>query len=86
MDGHHDTNATLGKLVNASMRKWKKAEHAAFDLLWKAGRFKGKRNAAYLWLAQQLGLPVSETHIGMFDVEECISTILICSKETKGDY
>ena len=84
--GHRGTDEPLGRLADASLRKWKKAAHAAFDPLWKAGRFKGKRNAAYLWLAQQLGLPVSETHIGMFDVEECISTILICSKETKGDY
>ena len=68
---HRGTDEPLGRLADASLRKWKKAAHAAFDPL---------------WLAQQLGLPVSETHIGMFDVEECISTILICSKETKGDY
>ena len=54
--------------------------------LWQSGAFYLRRNAAYSWLSEKMALPKEETHIGMFDVEECISTIFICSKETKGDY
>lgn len=63
----------------------KKAAHAVFDPLWKYGRFRGHRNAAYAWLAQKMGLPVEKTHIGMFDVGQCRKAIEIIEKETKGD-
>ena len=65
---HKGTDKPLGRLANAELRNWKKAAHAVFDPLWKYGRFRGHRNAAYAWLAQKMGLPVEKTHIGMFDV------------------
>ena len=52
--------------------------HAAFDPLWKYGRFKGYRNAAYSWLANQMGRPMDQTHIGMMDVPECQRVVAIC--------
>ena len=64
---HKGTDKPLGRLANAELRNWKKAAHAVFDPLWKYGRFRGHRNAAYAWLAQKMGLPVEKTHIGMFD-------------------
>ena len=45
--------------------KWRR--HAAFDPLWKRGPFRGRRRAAYAWLAEKMALPVEKTHIGMFD-------------------
>lgn len=83
---HKGTDKPLGRLANAELRNWKKAAHAVFDPLWKYGRFRGHRNAAYGWLAQKMGLPVEKTHIGMFDVGQCRKAIEIIERETKGDY
>lgn len=80
---HKGTDKPLGRLANAELRNWKKAAHAVFDPLWKYGRFRGHRNAAYAWLAQKMGLPVEKTHIGMFDVGQCRKAIEIIEKETK---
>ncbi|MBQ9346670.1 MAG: DUF3268 family zinc-finger domain-containing protein [Oscillibacter sp.] len=75
---HRGTDKPLGRLANAELRRWKKAAHAAFDPLWRYGRFAGRRNDAYAWLAEQMGLPPSETHIGMFDVLKCRMVVQIC--------
>ena len=53
------------------------AAHAAFDPLWKSGQM--SRSKAYSLLAQKMGLPKSETHIGMFDVEQCEAVVLLCT-------
>ena len=73
----------LGRLADATLRKWKMAAHASFDPLWKTGPFRGRRKAAYGWLAGQMGLPVEKTHIGMFDVPQCQEVIKIIEK---GDF
>ena len=70
-------------LADATLRKWKMAAHASFDPLWKTGPFRGRRKAAYGWLAGQMGLPVEKTHIGMFDVPQCQEVIKIIEK---GDF
>ena len=74
---HKGTDKPLGRLANAELRRWKKEAHAAFDPLWQRGRFRGRRNDAYRWLAEQMGIPVEETHIGMFDIEQCRRAIQI---------
>lgn len=56
---HKGTDKPLGRLANAELRRWKKAAHHAFDPLWKFGPFKGHRDAAYGWLAQKWGSPLS---------------------------
>lgn len=81
---HKGTDKPLGRLANAELRYWKKRAHAVFDPLWQRGRFRGHRNAAYGWLAQKMGLPVEQTHIGMFDVAQCRKAINIIQAE-KGD-
>lgn len=78
---HKGTDKPLGRLANGQLRYWKKRAHDAFDPLWKYGKFKRRRNAAYAWLAEQMGLPVEKTHIGMFDVGQCKAVIQICRKE-----
>lgn len=80
---HKGTDKPLGRLANAELRNWKKAAHAVFDPLWKYGRFRGHRNAAYAWLAQKMGLPVEKTHIGMFDVGQCRKAIEIMEDTKK---
>jgi hypothetical protein len=55
--------------------------HALFDVFWKAaivhrGWKKGRaRGAAYAWLAEQMGIPPEECHIGMFDLDRCAKAI-----------
>lgn len=78
---HKGTNKPLGRLADATLRHWKKEAHAAFDPLWKYGKFKHNRDAAYAWLSAKMGLPVEKTHIGMFDVGQCKAVIQICRKE-----
>ncbi|MCY7484311.1 zinc-finger-containing protein [Paenibacillus alvei] len=73
---HRGTDKPLGRLANKQLREYKKAAHAAFDPLWKSGEF--YRQQAYAWLSKQMGLPRYQTHIGMFDVEQCKRVIEIC--------
>ena len=77
------TDKPLGRLADAALRKWKMAAHASFDPLWKTGPFRGRRKAAYGWLAEQMGLPIEKTHIGMFDIPQCQEVIKIIEK---GDF
>ena len=78
---HKGTDRPLGRLADDKLRYWKKAAHAVFDPLWRKGRFYGQRSAAYEWLAEQMGLPVEQTHIGMFDVEQCKRAIKIVQEK-----
>ena len=66
---HRGTNKPLGRLANAELRRMKRLAHASFDKLWR-GKSAFTRRAAYEWLAEEMGLPVEQTHIGMFDVEQ----------------
>ncbi len=84
---HKGTDTPLGRLANAELRIWKRAAHTAFDPLWQRGRFRGYRNAAYDWLAKEMGLPRDQTHIGMLDVDQCRQAIrVIKMSEKKGAY
>lgn len=65
---HKDSGAPLGSMANAELRKARRAAHAAFDPLWDRTM---ARNQAYAWLAKAMGLPKNQTHIGMFDVDQC---------------
>lgn len=73
---HKGTNKPLGRLANAELREAKKEAHAAFDPLWQDGAM--KRTAAYIWLAEQLGIERQACHVGMFDVAECRRVVEIC--------
>ena len=75
---HGRGDTPKGRLANAELRRWKIAAHNAFDPLWRFGPFRGQRNGAYAWLAEQMGLPKEKTHIGMFDVAQCQQVIEIC--------
>lgn len=80
---HKGTSNPLGRLADAELREWKKKAHAAFDPTWvrrvKHGKGKGRaRQQAYGWLAEALGIPREQCHIGMFDVEMCKKVVEIC--------
>lgn len=66
---HGGTTKPLGRMANAELREWKKRAHEVLDELWKSRRY--TRTKAYAIAADMMGYPISETHIGMFDVQEC---------------
>lgn len=82
---HKGTNKPLGRLANAKLRRAKQRAHKAFDPLWKRKmerdhlRKKVARGAGYQWLADQLGIPAGDCHIGMFDVETCERVVEVCA-------
>lgn len=62
---HKGTTKPLGYPCGPDTRKARSAAHAAFDPIWQQGRM--SRNAAYKWLAAQLGIEPKRCHIGMMD-------------------
>jgi len=81
---HKGSDQPLGRLANAQLRHWKKAAHAAFDMLWKSRRM--TRSKAYAWLSQKMNLPQARTHIGMFDVDKCKQVVAIMKNERSHSY
>lgn len=76
---HKGTDIPLGRLADAELRHWKRKAHAAFDPLWWNKEMR-TRKAAYEWLAEEMGLPLEKTHIGMFDVDQCKEVVRICNE------
>ena len=77
---HAGTNKPLGRLANDELRRAKIAAHAAFDPFWKAQGW--KRNAAYRWLSEQLGIERSACHIGMFDESLCARIVALVEESS----
>ena len=93
--GCHPDGRPLGRLANAELRAAKIAAHDALDPLWRPfsaqhvaypeERVVNKklqrvmRKRAYAWLSVQMGTPVDDTHIGMFDVAECRRVVEVIS-------
>lgn len=76
--GMGDGTVPLGRLANAELRQAKSAAHAAFDPIWRTGPL--KRREAYGWLANELGIPFKDCHIGMFDPDQCRAVVAACVK------
>ena len=78
-------DAELDIEIKKHREKRSKSANAYFHVLVnKIAAERGRRNAAYGWLAQKMGLPVEQTHIGMFDVAQCRKAIHIIENETRG--
>ena len=84
---HPNTTKPLGRMANKKLRTMKSKAHEYFDPLWKKRVFARKkslsynRTKAYQWLAEQLDLPESKCHIGLFDVDMCRKVMDVCSKK-----
>lgn len=76
---HKNTSKAFGTLANAELRKARSAAHAEFDPIWRLGYL--DRVDAYKWLAEQLGLPKDKTHIGMFDLDQCMLVYLLAKEK-----
>lgn len=75
------------------------AAHKAFDELWRslpeepacgersdsAEPCRNKRSAAYMWLAEKLGLPLQECHIKQFDRGQCACVIALSQERGATD-
>lgn len=70
---HKGTDKPLGRLANPELRYYKRLVHNSFDPLWWNTNL--SRSDAYAWLADQMNIPISKCHIGMFDVHQCIEAI-----------
>jgi len=77
-NGYGDGTTPLGILANPQLRQLKSAVHAKFDPAWKSGEF--TRSEAYGWLAEQLGIPKHECHIGLFTKEMCHKALRILNQ------
>lgn len=71
-----DGKRPLGRLADKSLRQAKMRAHAAFDPLWK--ELGMQRRMAYAKLADALGTPVEDCHIGMFDEATCVRVVAVC--------
>ena len=74
---HRGTDTPLGRLADADLRKLRKIAHAFLDRMWRGNR-NMTRADVYRWLSEKMGLPVEETHIGLFDLEQCRKAIDFC--------
>ncbi len=59
--------------ANLETRQARMTAHAILDPLWKQRRI--KRGKLYTLLAGYLGLRVKDTHIGLFNIEQCDKVI-----------
>ncbi|WP_199153472.1 zinc-finger-containing protein [Chromobacterium sp. ASV23] len=79
---HGNTDRPLGTPANRELRGLRNRAHAAFDPLWKEGDMQlfNDRTGAYKWLSEQLGVPRSECHIAMFNIDQCKKVVELCGR------
>jgi len=65
----------MGRLANAELRAAKHEAHEAFDDIWKFGIM--TRDQAYVWLSEEMGLPLEACHMAWFDVDDCRRVVAI---------
>jgi hypothetical protein len=81
---HPGTAMANGRPAGAETREWRHRAHQVFDRIWLARAGRGSKAAsrarenAYRWLAEQLGIPRSEAHMGRFDAATCQRVIDLC--------
>lgn len=75
---HKGTKRPLGNVANEVLRLKRMETHQIFDVFWKAQGM--SRTQGYKWLARQMKLPESRTHIGGFEMDQCQRVIDLCNK------
>jgi hypothetical protein len=74
---HPGTTHQLGLLAKAELRTLKSRVHAAFDPIWRSKQ--KRRSEAYRWLAEGIGIPARECHVGMFTEDRCRAALKFLS-------
>ena len=75
---HGKTSNSLGRPADAPLRKMRSMVHRVLDPLWKDGTM--GRNEVYARLSRSMGLAREETHVGMFDQDQC-KEALVCLED-----
>lgn len=78
---HKGTTTPLGRLANQRLRRLRSEAHKQFDVVWKDNIM--TRKEAYIWLSKELHIPLSDCHIGMFDIRMCQKVIHLCKKQIR---
>ncbi|OQX08426.1 MAG: hypothetical protein BWK73_25495 [Thiothrix lacustris] len=68
---HRDTDIPLGTLADSRMRAARKRVKPPFEQLFDSDAAKLSRAQAYAVLAEEMGIPASQCHFGMFTVDQC---------------
>ena len=80
----------IGHLANKELREAKREVHRVFDVLWQSGYLRHLQERgdfaskslctgiAYKWLAERIGIPARNCHIGVFTIEQCRQAVKIC--------
>jgi len=71
---HPDTDIPLGTLADKDLRLARKSAKALFL----AANEDVSRSSAYQWLADQMGIDVSDCHFGWFDIHQCRQAKVAC--------
>lgn len=77
-----DNITSLGRLADAELRRLKHEGHLYFEPLYKEKAVFSSRSKAYEWLSEKMGLPIEQTHFGMFNNEQCRMAIKFCQELT----
>lgn len=70
---HAGTNIPVGSLANHELRTLRRTAHHYFDQLYKSGCM--TKQDAYQWLADLIGAPLSQAHIGYLGKYYCKQVI-----------
>lgn len=81
--GAHANGTPLSVPGTPAVKHARMLAHEAFDRMWRGPNSAWTRNAAYLWMADVLGLDPSEAHIGRFTEEQCNQLIEFVEKELR---
>lgn len=66
---HKHSKKPLGTVANNYLRELRRMTHRSIDGYWKSKQM--TRKDMYYQLSLFMGLPYRETHVGMFDEEQC---------------
>ena len=80
---HKGTDIPLGTLANEELRKARNLAHMYFDKLWRGKTRQDTRYNMYGWLAKKMNLPREETHIAMFEKEQCEKVVELAKERLK---
>lgn len=83
---HNGTKIPLGTLADKPTRDARKHLKTYFNCLWRNPKPLYNRNEAYQWLANKLGIPLEECHIGWFDADRCMKAQEIVMQRFKEDF
>lgn len=76
---HADTDIPLGILANKELRAAKQVAKQSFHaMMYRCGM---SRQAAYKWLAEKMGIPLSHTHYGWFTLTQVQQAHLLTEAE-----